>query len=89
MKNFKFNSNDVKKIVENKLDVDFREAKENNGWFKLNGKKKKRITIPKGRKSIPRKTYSSMATQLGISISEFDDLLECPLTREMYEKIIS
>ena len=58
----------MKKRVENKLDVDFREGKENNGWFELNGKKKKRITVPKGRKTIPKKTYSSIATQLGISV---------------------
>jgi hypothetical protein len=51
--------------------------------------KTKRITIPKGRKTIPRGTYSSMARQLGLSVSEFDQLLECPLTKAKYEIIIS
>ena len=50
------------------LNIDF----ENALWFWLNGKKKKRITIPKGRKPIPRKTYKSMAVQLGLNAKQFD-----------------
>jgi len=30
-----------------------------------------------------------MASQLKISVQDFDDLLECPLKREGYEKIIA
>ncbi len=89
MKNAQFNVRDVKKVGEKKLDIKFKSGKEFNGWFKLNGVKAKRITVPKGRKGIPRKTYSSMARQLGLTVSEFDLLLECPLTKEKYEVIIS
>jgi hypothetical protein len=46
------------------------------------------LTVPKGRKGIPRKTYSSMAKQLGLTVGDFDRLLECPLTKDEYEKII-
>lgn len=89
MKNAQFNVKDVKKVGENKLHIEFKSGKDFNGWFKLNGVKAKRITVPKGRKGIPRKTYSSMAKQLGLSVSNFDRLLECPLTKAKYEKIIS
>lgn len=89
MKNAQFNVRDVKKVGEKKLHIEFKSGKEFNGWFKLNGIKTKRITIPKGRKNIPRGTYYSMARQLGLSVSEFDQLLECPLTKVKYEKIIS
>ncbi|MEA2061732.1 MAG: hypothetical protein U9P10_14775 [Thermodesulfobacteriota bacterium] len=89
MKNAQFNVRDVKKVGEKKLHIKFKSGKEFNGWFKLNGIKTKRITIPKGRKNIPRGTYSTMARQLGLSVSDFDLLLECPLTKEKYEKIIS
>ena len=89
MKNSKFNVSDIKKIGEKKLHIEFRKGKEFNGWFKLNGKKAKRLTVPKGRKGIPPKTYKTMAKQLGLDVSEFDDLLECPLTKEKYEEIIS
>ena len=89
MKNAQFNSRDVKKIGEDKLGIEFRNAKEYNGWFKLNGKKAKRLTVPKGRKNLPQGTYKSMARQLGLNVSEFDSLLECPLSREGYEKLIS
>ena len=89
MKNASFNTSDVKKCCENKLDIEFRQGKEFNGWFKLAGKKAARITIPKGRKPIPPKTYKSMAKQLKLTTSQFDDLLECPLDREDYNKILN
>ncbi len=88
MKNSQFDVRDVKRVGEKKLHIEFRSGKEFNGWFKLNGKKTKRLTVPKGRKGIPRKTYSSMAKQLGLTVGDFDRLLECPLTKDEYEKII-
>ena len=89
MESSKFTTHDVKKCCENKLDIVFREAKEFNGWFRMHTGKIARITIPKGRKPIPRKTYKSMANQLKISIQQFDDLLECPLGKEGYIEIVS
>ncbi|MDM8524686.1 hypothetical protein QUF80_15065 [Desulfococcaceae bacterium HSG8] len=78
MQNSKYHTLDVKKTCENKLGIIFKKGKEFNGWFYLNG-----------RKPIPPKTYKSMAIQLGLNIGEFDDLLECPLRKDRYEKIIS
>ena len=89
MKNANFDTRDVKTTCENKLDIEFRKSKEFNGWFWLNGKKTKRITVPKGRKPVPRGTYKNMARQLGLNVSQFDDLLECPLDKESYEQILS
>lgn len=85
MKNSKFCTSDVKKQCEKKLGIEFRSGGEFNGWFWLDNKKVVRVTIPKGRKPIPPKTYKSMANQLKLAVDEFDDLLECPLTREKYE----
>ncbi len=88
MKNSKFNSNDVKKTCENKLDIAFRSNGEFNGWVWLDGRKVVRITVPKGRKAIPRKTYKTMARQLKLATKDFDDLLECPLTKEGYFEML-
>ena len=88
MKNSSFNTHDVKKCCENKLNIDFREGKEFNGWFYLGAKKTARITVPKGRKPIPPKTYKSMAKQLKLNAEEFDELLECTLLHGGYEKIV-
>lgn len=88
MKNMKFSTADVKRRCEKKLDIEFRSGKEFNGWFILNGLKVARLTVPKGKKPIPPKTYQSMASQLKIAVTEFDELLECPLGREEYEEII-
>ena len=88
MKNSSFNTNDIKKRCEKKLDIEFRKRKEFNGWYLLAGIKTVRITIPKGRKFIPPKTYKSMATQLKLTVSQFDDLLECPLSHDEYKKLL-
>jgi len=69
---------DVKKCCEKKLGIEFRAGNEFNGWLILNGKKTARITIPKGRKPIPPKTYKSMALQLKLTVDELDRLLDCP-----------
>lgn len=88
MKNTSFNTNDIKKRCEIKLQIEFREAKEFNGWFRLEGKKITRITVPKGKKFVPPKTYKSMANQLKLKVDQFDDLLECPLKKDGYEEIL-
>lgn len=88
MKNGKFHTDDVKKCCERKLKIEFKAGKELNGWFIHNKKRITRITIPKGRKPIPPKTYKSMAIQLRLNTEQFDLLLECPLKFEDYIKII-
>jgi hypothetical protein len=88
MDNSKYHTLDVKKCCEAKLQITFRSGNEFNGWFVLQGKKTARITIPKGRKPIPPKTYKTMAYQLKLTTQEFDDLLACPLSLEDYRNLI-
>jgi len=86
MKNAAFKTNDVKHCCERKLAITFREGKEYNGWVNINDKKFARITVSKGRKDIPPKTYKTMAKQLRLTTEQFDDLLECPLDWEQYKQ---
>jgi hypothetical protein len=89
MKNAQYNSNEIKKICENKLSINFRSGKEFNGWFKFNGKRIARITVPKGKKEVPRGTYKSMANQLKLKVNQFDDFLECDINYNEYIEIIN
>lgn len=89
MDNDKYNTKDIKEICENKLGLEFRVGKEFNAWYRIDNKKVARITVPKGRKSVPTGTYKSMAKQLKLKVKEFDDLLKCPLSADGYKKIIS
>lgn len=91
MKNANYDTSDVKRICENKLQIAFRDGKEFNGWYLLaDGRKAARVTVPKGRKELPPKTYKSMAMQLRLTVSDFDALLECPLTKDKYlEKLMA
>ena len=86
MKNSSFNAHHVRQCCERKLGIDFRGKKELNGWYYFDKKKHARITVPQGRKFLPPKTYKTMATQLKLTVDEFDDLLECPLKHDDYKK---
>jgi len=88
MKNSQFNTSHVRPVCETKLRIHFREGKECNGWGSIDGKKAVRITIPKGKKPIAPKTYKSMATLLKLSVEEFDNLLECPLSGDRYYELL-
>ena len=88
MKNSSYNSHDVKIKCESKLDISFRSTKESNGWYYYEGKKVVRVTVPMGKKYLPYKTYKSIATQLKLTVDEFDQLLDCPLNKEKYDKIL-
>ena len=85
MKNDRFDASDVKRVCERKLKIEFNSTKEYNGWYWLDGKKVVRITVPKGRKFLPPGTYSSMARQMRLSTAQFDNLLECPLSKADYD----
>ena len=89
MDNSQYDTRDVKRICGNKLGIEFskhsgKRAPHYTGWFYKNGQKLKRITVAKGRKPIPPKTYKTMAKQLGIQVKEFDLLLECPFIYKDY-----
>ena len=81
MKNNQYSSETIKKCCENKLELSFRAGKELNAKTKYNGKFI-RVTVPKGKKNLPPKTYKSIAKQLYLSVSQLDELLDCDLKKE-------
>lgn len=88
MLNSRFDSHEIRRVCERKLGIAFKSGKEYNGWYRINGRKTKRITVPKGRKFVPPNTYSSMARQLGLTSSQFDDMLICTITRVQYDSLL-
>jgi hypothetical protein len=88
MNNSKYNTQDVRNRCEHKLDIEFRITKELNGWYKYDNKKICRVTVSKGRKALPPKTYQSIADQLKLSIDDFDRFMDCPLKKDEYDKIL-
>jgi hypothetical protein len=88
LKNNLYNTFDVKRCCENKLRIKLRGKKELKGWFLVDEKKTARISVPTGRKFIPPKTYKSMATQLKLTVEQFDGLLECPLGYNDYVMLL-
>jgi hypothetical protein len=88
LKNSSFHTRDVKQRCETKLSIQFKDGSEFNGWFKEGKSKIARITVAKGRKPIPPKTYKTMAQQLKLTTEQFDDFLECPIKLKEYLEIL-
>jgi len=88
VKNSKFDTNYVKTICENKLNIKFRKGRHFTGWFVVGGTHIAPITVAMGRKPIPRKTYQTMARQLKLTAEQFDGLLECPIKMKEYMDIL-
>ena len=84
MSSSQYTFHSIKKICENKLNIDFRSRKHFIGWVLLNGEKAVRITIPKGKKEAGPILYKSMAKDLLLDPDQFNELLACPLTTAQY-----
>jgi hypothetical protein len=85
----RFNTEDVARICTRKLGIQFRMSGERNGWYIYEGRRVARITVAHGRKPIPPKTYKSMATQLKLTVDQFDELLSCPMSGAEYSDVIA
>ena len=88
MSSRQYRTNDVARCCENKLGMRLKGKNHLNAWFRLDGKRVARITVPKGRKDIAPKTYASMAKQLRLTRDEFGELLACPLSLADYRGIV-
>lgn len=77
MKLPQFKASDVKNKLEVKLQIQFNNGKELNGYIKVDNNKKKRITIPHGRKEIPKGTLNSIINQLGLTKEDFYSFMKC------------
>lgn len=88
MKNAQYDTFHIRQVCERKLGIKFKATKETNGWFEFDGKRIHRISVPKGRKTLPKSTYASIARQLKIGVEQFDGLLDCPLQLENYIDIL-
>lgn len=88
MKNAQYDTFHIRQVCERKLGIKFEATKETNGWFEFDGKRIHKISVPKGRKTLPKGTYASIARQLKIGVEQFDGLLDCPLKLENYIDIL-
>jgi hypothetical protein len=89
MKNDRFSTQDVKRCCEAKLDIEFvRTGNVSHGWFKKDSLKIRRISVLAGRQEVGKGLYRSMASQLGLTTDQLDDLLRCSLNKDGYEEIL-
>ena len=83
-----YRTHDVLKILETKLQMEIRSGKHNTCWYYLVGKKALRTTIPHGRQPFKSGTQRAVMRQLMLTPDQFEDLMQCPLTSEAYERIV-
>lgn len=79
---------EVVAALKNKLSINFRITKEMNGWFVYNDKKILRVTVPKGRGSLRKRTQASIINQLKLTNESFANLIDCPLKHGDYLRIL-
>lgn len=87
MKNNQFTAHHIRKKCEEKANIEFQGKKELNGRIRYKDALI-RATIPKGRNSLPKGTYKSIANQLHLDTSQFDQFLDCSLKRDDYFGIL-
>lgn len=83
-----YRSHEVLNVLETKLRMEIRSGKHNTCWYYLDGKKALRTTIPHGRQPFKSGTQRAIMRQLLLTPTQFDDLIQCPLTSEQYERIV-
>ena len=72
--------------LDTKVPGDRRSGKELNCWIKIGGRKVTRVTYPKQhRGDMPIGTLRSIQKQLQLNNKQFEDFIECPMTRTDYE----
>lgn len=79
---------DVKRLLENKLQLRPRNAGERNYWFYLDGRKCLRVTLPHGRGQLKRGTANSIANQLKLCKDQFREYISCKHSLRDYEYMI-
>jgi hypothetical protein len=88
-KQAQFSTHEVRQCCENKLDIEFIiTGKAFHGWYKKGDVRVRRITVPEEKQLIGKALYRSMASQLGLTTDQLDDLLGCTLKKEGYEEIL-
>lgn len=79
---------DIRRGID-KLPVKFRETRERNAWYYLDGKAVFPIQAPRVHQGVvPIGTVNSIRQGLQLNTSDFQDLIACPLTATDYERII-
>ena len=78
--------------LEQKLGIDFRQGREQNGWYCIGQDKILRVTVPKehggGHDSLTKGVARKVINQLRLTNYEFLDLYNCPMSGADYRKKI-
>jgi len=83
---------DVRKVIK-KLDLEpgnSKRSKHDQFWYRLDGKKVTKITMPNvhgGSGSMSTGFLKQIRKRLRLDTSQFEDLVDCPLSAEEYEGI--
>ncbi|MEI6126020.1 MAG: hypothetical protein WCQ99_05640 [Pseudomonadota bacterium] len=78
---------EIEKIF-NKLSLQILSTGHNYGWLIVESKKILRVHYSHGKGDIPGKITEKIRGQLKLSRGDFKDLVECPLTYEVYIDIL-
>lgn len=78
---------DIEKVFK-KLELELRSTNHIYGWLVINGKKILRVHYSFGKGNIPAKVSDKIRGQLKLTQQNLRELIDCPLSKEDYLKII-
>jgi hypothetical protein len=83
-----YTSDDVLKPCETKLHISFEHGGPHfTGWYRLDGVKWVRVSVPKGRKTLKPKLFHRIMKDMHLSKEDFKRFLDCPLKEDEYIEI--
>lgn len=81
------NKREAKRIID-KLQIEHRNKKHNYGFLKYNNKKILPVYFSHGKGDMPGNVPDKFRQSLKVNMGDFEDLKNCPLSRDGYIKIL-
>jgi hypothetical protein len=80
---------DLVTALERKVGLDFRQGKERNAKYELDGKVRLRVTAPKKHGAdVHPGIAKAIRNQLALGTAQFLDLVNCPMTGPDFEEVV-
>lgn len=80
-----FNKFTIYNALKSKLKINFKPGRELSGWYCLDGVKRFKFRVPRGRGKISRGFQNQIEDTSRLNNDDFEDLIRCPLTGPKYD----
>jgi len=83
-----FDKYEIYTALKNKLKIKFKPGRELKGWYCLDGIKRFKFRIPRGRGEISHSFQKQIENSSRLNNDNFEALINCPLTGPKYDNLM-